>query len=122
MKRHPNADRFLVDHVVELESFFDRSVMSGMSYGLEKACLAVTEGSLLGHRVGRNGLRVQPDKTRAVTAFPPLRERLHVQQFLGCTNFLRFYTPPQYSHCAKVLGEYVKGTRAFPPEGLGPSS
>ena len=36
MKRHPNADRFLVDHVVELESFFDRSVMSGMSYGLEK--------------------------------------------------------------------------------------
>ena len=56
VKRHPSADRFLVDHVVELESFFDRSVMSGMSYGLEKACLAVTEGSLLGHRVGTDGL------------------------------------------------------------------
>ena len=30
--------------------------------------------------------------------------------------------PPQYSHCAKILGEYVKGTRAFPPEGLGPGT
>ncbi|CAE7299989.1 unnamed protein product, partial [Symbiodinium necroappetens] len=88
-KRHPKADPFLIDHVVELEAFFDRSIQSGMSYGLEKACLAVTEGSLLGHRVGRNGLRVQEDKTKAVTAFPPLREKLHVQQFLGRTNFLR---------------------------------
>ncbi|CAE7359459.1 pol [Symbiodinium microadriaticum] len=62
------------------------------------------------------------DKTKAVTAVPPLREKLHVQKFLGCTNFLRFYMPPQYSHCAKILGEYVKGTRAFPPEGLGPGT
>ncbi|CAE7315714.1 POL [Symbiodinium sp. KB8] len=94
-KRHSGADPFLIDHVVELEALIDRNIQR---------------------------LRVQEDKTKAVTAVPPLREKLHVQKFLGCTNFLRFYMPPQYSHCAKILGEYVKGTRAFPPEGLGPGT
>ena len=41
-----------------------------MSYGIEEAALAVTEGSLLGQRVGRKGLRVQEAKTKAVTALP----------------------------------------------------
>lgn len=54
--------------------------------------------------------------------FPSLKEKLHIQQFLGCTNFLRMYLPPEYAHCAKLLGEYVKGAKEFPVEGLGPGT
>ena len=86
-----------------------------MSYGIEEAALAVTEGSLLGQRVGRKGLRVQEAKTKAVTAFLPLREKLHVQQFLGCMKFFRFYMPPQQTrrhvarkHHLRRVYRYVK--------------
>ena len=80
-----------------------------MTFGIDKACVAVIEGSLLGHDIGRKGAKCSAEKTRPILKFPPLREKLHIQQFLGCTNFLRSYLPPGYAHCAKLLGEYVKG-------------
>ena len=36
----------------------------------------------------------------------PLKEKLHVQQFLGCTNWLRWYMVKEYASAAKILGEY----------------
>ena len=40
--------------------------------------------------------------------FPPLREKLHIQQFLGCANWLQGYLPAEYGHAAKVLGQWQK--------------
>ena len=68
----------------------------------------------------RSGARSNPERTRAVAGFPPLKEKLHTQQFLGRANFLRNYLPPQYGYCAKVLGQYMKGTEKIPESGLGP--
>ena len=111
--RHPEVDPHLLDHLETLEAFLDTSIMAGVSFGTETAKIAVTEGELLGHVVGRRGASVQKEKTHAIVRFPPLKEKVQVQQFLGCTNFLRYYLQPQYAHCAKILGEYVKG-REFP--------
>ena len=49
--RHPKASRFLLDHLNELEAFLDVSILSGFSYGVNKAFVVVIRGSLLGHRV-----------------------------------------------------------------------
>ncbi|CAE7222588.1 pol [Symbiodinium necroappetens] len=117
--RHPKVDPHLLDHLETLEAFLDTSIMAGVSFGIEKAKIAVIEGELLGHVVGRRGAPVQKEKTHAIVRFPPLKEKVQVQQFLGCTNFLRYYLQPQYAHCAKILGEYVKG-KEFPEAGLGP--
>lgn len=119
-KRYPEASIHLLDHLEALESFLDRSIIAGMTFGIDKASVAVVEGELLGHVVGRSGARSNPERTRAVAGFPPLKEKLHIQQFLGCTNFLRNYLPPQYGYCAKVLGQYMKGTEKIPESGLGP--
>ena len=108
--RHPRVDPHLLDHLETLEAFLDTSIMAGVSFGVEKAKIAVMEGELLGHVVGRRGASAQKEKTLAIVRFPPLREKVQVQQFLGCTNFLRYYLQPQYAHCGKILGE----------EGLGP--
>ena len=51
--------------------------------------------------------------------FPPLREKLHIQQFLGCANWLRGYLPAEYGHAAKVLGQWQKPGAEFPEGGLG---
>ena len=44
----------------------------------------------------------------------------HMQQFLGCCNWLRTYMVPLYSQLIKVLGPYLKEETVYPPEGFGP--
>ena len=78
-----------------------------------------TGGKLLGHLIGRDGSSPDPERSRAVQEFAPLREKLHVQQFLGCSNWLRTYLPAQFGCAAKVLTGYQKPGAVFPPEGLG---
>ena len=118
--RHPIADRHLVDHMVSLEAFLDRSIIVGFSFGVNKALVAAVEGKLLGHTISRSGCRPDPERTQAVRDFPPLKEKVHVQQFLGCANWLRIYLPSEFAHAAKVLGEFQKPGAKFPDQGLGP--
>ena len=51
--------------------------------------------------------------------FATLKELLHVQQFLGCTNWLRVYLHAVYVHSAKIVGELQKEGAFFPKEGYG---
>jgi len=116
----PKADQHLLDHLVSLECFLDKSIMAGFSFGADKADVAVMKGKLLGHHLSRRGCAADGDSTQAVRDFAPLKEKLHIQQFLGCTNWLRWYLPQEYGQAAKILGEYQKPGAEFPPEGLGP--
>ena len=118
-ERYPKADRFLLDHLVSLEAFLDKSIIFGFSYGVAKADLCVTHGKLLGHLVGRNGTGPDPERSQAVRDFAPLKEKLHIQQFLGCTNWLRTYLPAEFGHCAKILTKFQKPGAVFPEGGLG---
>ena len=92
-RRHPQADAHLLDHLVSLEAFLDKSILFVFSFRINKAEVVVAEGKLLGHRIGRDGS--SPDEERC--HFPPLREKLHIQQFLGCANWLRGYLPADRS-------------------------
>jgi hypothetical protein len=104
---------------LSLEAFLDRSIVSGFSFGAEKAQVLVQQGKLLGHEVGRFGSRPDGERVKAIVDFAPLKEKLHIQQFLGCTNWLRWYLPKEYAGAAKVLGEYQKVGAEFPPVSLG---
>ena len=53
--RHPQAETHLIDHLVSLEAFLDKSILFGFSFGINKAEVAVAEGKLLGHKIGRSG-------------------------------------------------------------------
>ena len=46
----------------------------------------------------------------------------HLQQFLGCTNWLRPHLTVEYVHAVKVLSPYMREGAVFPPEGLGPGT
>ena len=120
LKRHSKASAFVIEHPVSLEAFLDRSIVSGFSYGVDKAQLLVTSGKLLGHIVSRRGLEADGSRVEAIMNFAPLKEKLHIQQFLGSTNWLRQYLDQAYSTCVKILGEFMKPGAEFPPSGLGP--
>ena len=118
-KKYPKADPHLLDHLIALEAFLDKSIVFGFSYGLSKAEIAVMQGKLLGHHLSRGGVKADPERSQAVRDFPPLREKLHIQQFLGCGNWLRAYLPVEYGHAAKILNAYQKPGAIFPEGGLG---
>ena len=71
---------------MSLEAFLDKSILFGFSFGINKAEVCVAEGRLLGHKIGRNGSAPDEERCQAVVDFPPLKEKLHTQQFLGCAN------------------------------------
>ena len=121
-KRHPNASWHVLDHAVSLEAFLDVSILSGFSFGIDKAKVLVASGSLLGRIVGRDGVTGDEERAQAVRDFAPLKSKQHVQQFAGCTNWLRPHMREEYAQALKVLGEYMKPGAEFPPEGLGPGT
>ena len=93
--------------------------MFGFSFGISKAEVCVSKGKLLGHNIGRDGSSPDEERCQAVIDFPPLWEKLHIQQFLGCANWLRGYLPVEYGHAAKILGQWQKPGAVFPEGGLG---
>ena len=117
--RHPKACPHLLDHLVSLEGFLDKSILFGFSFGISKAEVCVSKGKLLGHNIGRDGSSPDEERCQAVIDFPPLWEKLHIQQFLGCANWLRGYLPVEYGHAAKILGQWQKPGAVFPEGGLG---
>lgn len=121
-KRHPSADPHVLDHLLSLEALLDVSIVSGFPFGIDKAILLATEGPLLGDVVGRDGRKPNGERAQAVVDFAPLKNKQQVQQFLGCTNWLRWYLVQEYAQAAKYLGKYLKPDAEFPDAGLGAGS
>ena len=118
--RHPEVSPHVLDHLVSLEGLLGVAIISGFSFGAEKARICVVEGPLLGDIISRTGRKPMGDRVQAVHDFAPLRDKQHIQQFLGCTNWLRWSLPVQYPLVAKSLGSYLKPGAVFPAAGLGP--
>ena len=59
---------------MSLEAFLDKSILFGFSFGINKAEVAVAEGKLLGHKIGRSGSSPDEERCQAVVDFPPPRK------------------------------------------------
>ena len=101
--RHPKCSAGLLEHLNALEPFLDTSVLAGFSYGVGKAFIAVIEGSLLGHKVNREGSHHEKERTEAIAKFPPLLNESMIRQFVGSTNWVRRYLLPCYATAVKIL-------------------
>ena len=119
--RHPNCSPGVLEHLEALEPFLDTSILAGFSFGINKAFMIVKEGSLLGHKVSREGSEHQSEKTDAIRLFAPLHDATQVRQFVGSTNWVRRYLLPCYATAVKILGEYMKPGMSdkYPECGLG---
>ena len=104
---------------MSLEALLDKAILTGFSFGIEKAKLFAIMGELLGDIVDRNGRRPSGERVKSIQNFPPLKDKTHVQQFLGCSNWVRYYLLQWFSVLVKKLGKYLRADAVFPPEGLG---
>ena len=111
----------VVEHICELEEFFDVCLAIGFSLGINKMELLKTSVKLLGEIVTREGRMPDPAKVSAIRDWGPISNLKEVQEFLGTCNYSRLTMGPKYSLASEGLRKYVKeGDSAFPmtPRGL----
>ena len=93
--------------------------MSGFSYGSSKAVIGVTEGKVLGRVVSRTGSKCEPERVQAIKDFAPLENPNHIRQFLGSTNWIRWFLPAWYPAVARILTDFLRPGKVFPKLGFG---
>ena len=116
-KRFPKASRFVLDHLISLEALLDIAILSGFSFGLDKAKPFAIIGELLGDWVGRKGRWPNDDRIKQIKDFAAIKTKQQVQQFLGCANWVRSYLPHVYPQLVTMLGHLLKPDFVFPAEG-----
>ena len=65
----------------------------GLSLNPKKSHFAVQEGKLLGHLVSADGIRIDPERVKAILKISLPRSKKDVQSFIGKINFLRWFIP-----------------------------
>jgi hypothetical protein len=63
------------DHIAHLRKVFNRCRRYGISLNPKKFFFVVDEGKLLGFIVSKHGIRIEPERTKAIAKIPPLTTR-----------------------------------------------
>jgi hypothetical protein len=53
----------------------------------------VSEGILLGHVISKDGISIDPERTKAIMQIPPPHNKKSMQSFFGKINFVRRFVP-----------------------------
>jgi hypothetical protein len=84
---------------------------------LSKCRFHQAEVRFLGFIVGRNGIRIDPDRVRTVSEWPTPQSYHDIQVFLGFTGYFRRFIH-QYAKIAKPLSDMLKGMERGKKKGL----
>ncbi|WJZ81167.1 hypothetical protein VitviT2T_001021 [Vitis vinifera] len=76
------------DHLAALERFFERIRQFILRLNPEKCTFGVTSGKLLGYMVSERGIKVDPNKIRAILDMPAPRTERKVRGFLGRLQYI----------------------------------
>ncbi|RVX01340.1 Transposon Ty3-I Gag-Pol polyprotein [Vitis vinifera] len=76
------------DHLTALERFFERIRQFRLRLNPKKCTFGVTSGKLLGYMVNERGIKVDPDKIKAILDMPAPRIEREVRGFLGRLQYI----------------------------------
>eukprot|EP00253_Pinus_taeda_P035119 PITA_35119 len=77
------------DHLQHLKKVFLKCRRLGISVNLKKSQFALEEGKLLGHIVSVVGVKIDPERVKAIQTLSVPRSKKDIQSFLGKINFVR---------------------------------
>ena len=76
------------EHLVNLWRLFERLRKYQLRLNPAKRTFGVKSRKLLGFVVCQKGIRVDPEKVKAILEMPELRTKKHVRGFLGRLNYI----------------------------------
>ena len=80
-------------HIPALRKFFERLCFYKLQLNPKKCTFRVTSRKLLGFIVSQRGIKVDPDKIKAIVEMKPLKTEKEIRGFLGRIQYInRFIT------------------------------
>ncbi|KAK3105624.1 hypothetical protein FSP39_002098 [Pinctada imbricata] len=99
-------------HIKDLSLVFQKLKQAGLTLEPSKCNFAVKQLKFLGHIISKNGVEVDPEKTRIVSEFPAPKKQKQVRSFLGMANYYRRFIP-NFAKIASPLYDLLKKDKAF---------
>lgn len=81
------------DHDENLRRFLDRAREVNLKINKKKLKLRLTEVKYIGHILSAEGVKIDPEKVRAVTEMPAPTTKKAVQRLIGCVTYLAKFLP-----------------------------
>ena len=76
-----------------MQEVLERILRSGMKLKPKKYHIVHEEVAFLGHIVGRDGIRMNPERTEAVRIWKPPKDVSDLRSFLGLCSYYRRFVP-----------------------------
>ncbi|XP_039308185.1 uncharacterized protein LOC120358336 [Solenopsis invicta] len=102
----------LQEHEIKMNKLMDRLRSANLVLQPDKCEFLRREVAYLGHIIGENGVRPDPQKISAVQNFPVPKNIKNVRQFLGLAGYYRRFIP-NFSKIANPLSNLLKKDVAF---------
>jgi len=80
-------------HIKHLRRTFVKCRKFGLSLNPKNSYFSMTKGKILGHRVSKEGVKIDPERVEAIKNVAIPRNIKEIQSFLGRNNFLRRFVP-----------------------------
>ncbi|KAL0559476.1 hypothetical protein IC582_004087 [Cucumis melo] len=90
-------------HVVTLRKLFERLRKFQLKLNPAKCIFGVASGKLLGFIVSREGIKVDPDKIKAIVDLRPPKTQKEVRSFLGRLNYIARFISYLTQTCEPIL-------------------
>lgn len=100
------------DHDTRLAAALTKIKKSGLKLNKEKCLFRQNELQFLGHTIGIDGVKPDPEKTRAILELKAPTNVTELRQFLGIVNYLGRFLP-NLSQVTQPLNELRKNDRAW---------
>jgi hypothetical protein len=100
------------DHIQHLTQISERCRKYGISLNPKKTIFGVEEGKILGHIISQVGIRIDPERIKAIAHLPLSHNKKAIQLFFGKINFVRKFTP-DFAETIKPLQKMVRKDADF---------
>ena len=96
-------------HHIQVAKVFQLLMDNNMCVKIDKCIFDASEVSFLGFIVSGKGLRMDPEKAKAIVDWPRPTNKKEVQQILGLWNFYRRFVPG-YAGIVSPITDLLRGT------------
>lgn len=105
----------LQEHMSNLEKVFQKLRESNFKIQMDKSEFLKLETAYLGHVIGKDGIKPNPDKIAAIKKYPLPKTTTEIKRFLGLLGYYRKFIP-DFAKIAKPMTQCLKKGSKINPD------